>query len=282
MKIVRRFLPVLFITSAAAFMLTGCAKTVDLLQYANVSITGESGDAEADIMIDYNGLGRELFGKDKNQTAFDEATVEYSLGNDLVYTVDPEDGIFNGDTVTLTVTASDSFLKKHDIKLASTSKEIKVSGLEESGTPAKADDNASESNTATPAANAEPVDPFDESIFRIVTSDQVFNEKEYEGKVTVVISGQAPCMYIKVKNQLDSSDPRAKLEYTVTNKSDSEKVQQTPRFFKNDTATISVAPHSGSDFYEHYSLTSDSMDVDLSSYPIISKPNTPEDVGDAA
>ena len=103
MKIVRRFLPVLFITSAAAFMLTGCAKTVDLLQYANVSITGESGDAEADIMIDYNGLGRELFGKDKNQTAFDEATVEYSLGNDLVYTVDPEDGIFNGDTVTLTV-----------------------------------------------------------------------------------------------------------------------------------------------------------------------------------
>ena len=71
MKIVRRFLPVLFITSAAAFMLTGCAKTVDLLQYANVSITGESGDAEANIMIDYNGLGRELFGKDKNQTAFD-------------------------------------------------------------------------------------------------------------------------------------------------------------------------------------------------------------------
>ena len=282
MKIVRRFLPVLFITSAAAFMLTGCAKTVDLLQYANVYITGESGDAEANIMIDYNGLGRELFGKDKNQTAFDEAAVEYSLGNDLVYTVDPEDGIFNGDTVTLTVTASDSFLKKHDIKLASTSKEIKVSGLEESGTPAKADDNASESNTATPAANAEPVDPFDESIFRVVTSDQVFNEKEYEGKVTVVISGQAPCMYIKVKNQLDSSDPRAKLEYTVTNKSDSEKVQQTPRFFKNDTATISVAPHSGSDFYEHYSLTSDSMDVDLSSYPIISKPNTPEDVGDAA
>lgn len=115
-----------------------------------------------------------------------------------------------------------------------------------------------------------------------MTSDQVFNEKEYEGKVTVVISGQAPCMYIKVKNQLDSSDPRAKLEYTVTNKSDSEKVQQTPRFFKNDTATISVAPHSGSDFYEHYSLTSDSMDVNLSSYPIISKPNTPEDVGDAA
>lgn len=53
-------------------------------------------------------------------------------------------------------------------------------------------------------------------------------------------------------------------------------------FSKNDTATISVAPHSGSDFYKHYSLTSDSMDVDLSSYPIISKPNTPEDVGDAA
>lgn len=85
MKIVRRFLPVLFIASAAAFILTGCTKTVDLLQYANVSITGESGDAEADIMIDYNGLGRELFGKDKNQTAFDEAAVEYSLGNDLVY-----------------------------------------------------------------------------------------------------------------------------------------------------------------------------------------------------
>lgn len=42
MKIVRRFLPVLFITSAAAFMLTGCAKTVDLLQYANVSITAKA------------------------------------------------------------------------------------------------------------------------------------------------------------------------------------------------------------------------------------------------
>lgn len=190
MKIVRRFLPVLFITSAAAFMLTGCAKTVDLLQYANVSITGESGDAEADIMIDYNGLGRELFGKDKNQTAFDEAAVEYSLGNDLVYTVDPEDGIFNGDTVTLTVTASDSFLKKHDIKLASTSKEIKVSGLEESGTPAKADDNASESNTATPAANAEPVDPFDESIFRVVTSDQVLTKKNTKAKLQLLLVGR--------------------------------------------------------------------------------------------
>ena len=52
MKIVRCFLPVLFIASAAAFVLTGCTKTVDLLQYANVSITGESGDAEANIMID--------------------------------------------------------------------------------------------------------------------------------------------------------------------------------------------------------------------------------------
>lgn len=47
MRIVRCFLPVLFIASAAAFVLTGCTKTVDLLQYANVSITGESGDAEA-------------------------------------------------------------------------------------------------------------------------------------------------------------------------------------------------------------------------------------------
>lgn len=282
MKIIRRFLPALFIASAAAFMLTGCTKTVDLLQYANVSITGESGDAEADIMIDYNGLGKELFGKDKNQTAFDEAAVEYSLGDDLVYTVDPEDGIFNGDTVTLTVTASDSFLKKHDIKLASTSKEIKVSGLEESGTPAKADDSTSESDTVTPAANAEPVDPFDESVFRIVTSDQIFNEKEYEDKVTVVISGQAPHLNIDVKNRLDSSDPRAKLEYTVTNKNDTENTLQSLRFFKNDTATISVAPHSGSDFYEQYSLTNDSMDIDLSTYPVISEPNKVEDIGDAA
>ena len=117
MTIVRRFLPVLFIASAAAFMLTGCTKTVDLLQYANVSITGENGDAEADIMIDYNGLGRELFGKDKNQTAFDEAAVEYSLGNDLVYTVDPEDGIFNGDTVTSPVWKSPEHLRRQTTAL---------------------------------------------------------------------------------------------------------------------------------------------------------------------
>ena len=163
-KTLKHLLPALFLAAVMA-LLTGCTKSVDLLQYADVTFDGASGNATATVTLDYNGLGKELFGKGKDQDIWDEAQTELSLMGHVNYTVTPQTGLSNGDTVTLTVSADDTFLKNHEITLSETSKTLTVSGLKE----------------------PETIDPFEDSLLNIAVEGETVS-----GKLNILIRGPAP------------------------------------------------------------------------------------------
>ena len=54
MKGLRRLLLVAAATAGLALSLTGCSKTVDFLQYADVTFDGINGQATATVNVDYN------------------------------------------------------------------------------------------------------------------------------------------------------------------------------------------------------------------------------------
>ena len=133
-KTLKHLLPALFLAAVMA-LLTGCTKSVDLLQYADVTFDGASGNATATVTLDYNGLGKELFGKGKDQDIWDEAQTELSLMGHVNYTVTPQTGLSNGDTVTLTVHSNrDDFsdcIDKYGAMPQATEKTFTVEGLNE-------------------------------------------------------------------------------------------------------------------------------------------------------
>lgn len=133
-KTLKHLLPALFLAAVMA-LLTGCTKSVDLLQYAAVTFDGASGNATATVTLDYNGLGKELFGKGKDQDIWDEAQTELSLMGHVNYTVTPQTGLSNGDTVTLTVHSNrDDFsdcIDKYGAMPQATEKTFTVEGLNE-------------------------------------------------------------------------------------------------------------------------------------------------------
>lgn len=133
-KTLKHLLPALFLAAVMA-LLTGCTKSVDLLQYADVTFDGASGNATATVTLDYNGLGKELFSKGKDQDIWDEAQTELSLMGHVNYTVTPQTGLSNGDTVTLTVHSNrDDFsdcIDKYGAMPQATEKIFTVAGLNE-------------------------------------------------------------------------------------------------------------------------------------------------------
>lgn len=133
-KTLKHLLPALFLAAVMA-LLTGCTKSVDLLQYADVTFDGASGNATATVTLDYNGLGKELFSKGKDQDIWDEAQTELSLMGHVNYTVTPQTGLSNGDTVTLTVHSNrDDFsdcIDKYGAMPQATEKTFTVEGLNE-------------------------------------------------------------------------------------------------------------------------------------------------------
>ena len=139
-KTLKHLLPALFLAAVMA-LLTGCTKSVDLLQYADVTFDGASGNATATVTLDYNGLGKELFGKGKDQDIWDEAQTELSLMGHVNYTVTPQTGLSNGDTVTLTVHSNrDDFsdcIDKYGAMPQATEKTFTVEGLNEYVTSAE-------------------------------------------------------------------------------------------------------------------------------------------------
>ena len=146
MKGLRRLLLVAAATAGLALSLTGCSKTVDFLQYADVTFDGLNGQATATVNVDYNKIGTDVFGKGKSQTDMDEARTETAMMGEVNYEVTPSENLSNGDTVTLSVEVSDYFQKENKVTAKAASKEITVSGLKE----------------------PEMVDPFDDSIFTTI------------------------------------------------------------------------------------------------------------------
>ena len=98
-------------TAGLALSLTGCSKTVDFLQYADVTFDGINGQATATVNVDYSKIGTDVFDKGKSQTDMDEARTEAAMMGEVNYEVTPSENLSNGDTVTLSVEISDYKIK---------------------------------------------------------------------------------------------------------------------------------------------------------------------------
>lgn len=87
MKGLRRLLLVAAATAGLVLSLTGCSKTVDFLQYADVTFDGLNGQATATVNVDYNKIGTDVFGKGKSQTDMDEARTETAMMDEVTQDV---------------------------------------------------------------------------------------------------------------------------------------------------------------------------------------------------
>lgn len=228
MKGLRRLLLVAAATAGLVLSLTGCSKTVDFLQYADVTFDGLNGQATATVNVDYNKIGTDVFGKGKSQTDMDEARTETAMMGEVNYKVTPSENLSNGDTVTLSVEISDYFQKENKITAKAASKEITVSGLKE----------------------PEMVDPFDESMFATV-----FSGDTETGKVTFKITGTLPDLTFSLTNGAPSDSPYSMLNYYMD---DTDKSKD---YSEDDTVTLHVQVKALTNFSEEYVLSRDTIEI---------------------
>ena len=228
MKGLRRLLLVAAATAGLVLSLTGCSKTVDFLQYADVTFDGLNGQATATVNVDYNKIGTDVFGKGKSQTDMDEARTETAMMGEVNYEVTPSENLSNGDTVTLSVEVSDYFQKENKVTAKAASKEITVSDLKE----------------------PEMVDPFDESMFATV-----FSGDTETGKVTFKITGTLPDLTFSLTNGASSDSPYSMLNYYMD---DTDKSKD---YSEDDTVTLHVQVKALTNFSEEYVLSRDTIEI---------------------
>lgn len=228
MKELRRLLLITAATAGLALSLTGCSKNVDFLQYADVTFDGINGQATATVNVDYNKIGTDVFDKGKTQTDMDEARTETAMMGEVNYEVTPSENLSNGDTVTLSVEISDYFQKEYKVTAKAASKEITVSGLQE----------------------PEMVDPFDDSIFTTI-----FSENPEEGKVSFEIIGTIPELRLNLINDAPKDSPLKKLQYYVDD------FGKYVEYHEDDTIALHVKPSAPQDFAKKYALTRDTIEI---------------------
>lgn len=234
MKGLRRLLLVAAATAGLVLSLTGCSKTVDFLQYADVTFDGLNGQATATVNVDYNKIGTDVFGKGKSQTDMDEARTETAMMGEVNYEVTPSENLSNGDTVTLSVEISDYFQKEYKVTAKAASKEITVSGLQE----------------------PEMVDPFDDSIFTTI-----FSENPEEGKVSFEIIGTIPELRLNLINDAPEDSPLKNLQYYVDD------FGKYVEYHEDDTIALHVKPSAPQDFAKKYALTRDTIEIPVKGAP---------------
>ena len=234
MKGLRRFMLVAAATAGLALSLTGCSKTVDFLQYADVTFDGINGQATATVNVDYSKIGTDVFDKGKSQTDMDEARTEAAMMGEVNYEVTPSENLSNGDTVTLSVEISDYFQKEYKVTAKAASKEITVSGLQE----------------------PEMVDPFDDSIFTTI-----FSEHAEEGKVSFEIIGTIPELRLNLINDAPKDSPLKKLQYYVDD------FGKYVEYHEDDTIALHVKPSAPQDFAKKYALTRDTIEIPVKGAP---------------
>lgn len=228
MKELRRLLLITAATAGLALSLTGCSKNVDFLQYADVTFDGINGQATATVNVDYNKIGTDVFDKGKTQTDMDEARTETAMMGEVNYEVTPSENLSNGDTVTLSVEISDYFQKEYKVTAKAASKEITVSGLQE----------------------PEMVDPFDDSIFTTI-----FSENPEEGKVSFEIIGTIPELRLNLINDAPEDSPLKNLQYYVDD------FDTYKEYSEDDTIALHVKPKAPQDFAKKYALTRDTIEI---------------------
>lgn len=131
--------------AASAFLLTGCGTTtIDLNQYVELKVEGYSGEASAYADVDDDALENAIVEALDIKTneedvddieslglAFLEMEKVYDVKNCYEVYASPEEGLKNGDTVTISADIDEEKLKEYDIKFKFETVEEKVKGLPE-------------------------------------------------------------------------------------------------------------------------------------------------------
>lgn len=129
--ITRKILTTVLMTVLCVFLLTGCGSKTDAMEYVSVSFTGYNGNGKVDLDVDYDAMIEAVIGKEPDGDSyekFSEWMNEYLIYDESVeVSCSPKDGLSNGDTVTVTVSLSETAAKK----VTGESKKFTVSGLPE-------------------------------------------------------------------------------------------------------------------------------------------------------
>ncbi len=157
------------------------------------------------------------------------------------YEVTPSENLSNGDTVTLSVEISDYFQKEYKVTAKAASKEITVSGLQE----------------------PEMVDPFDDSIFTTI-----FSENPEEGKVSFEIIGTIPELRLNLINDAPEDSPLKNLQYYVDD------FDTYKEYSEDDTIALHVKPKAPQDFAKNMHSPATRLRFPLREHPNIFAPWT--------
>lgn len=203
------------------------------VKYSDITYT-VSGLASVNTFDAFDGVDVEFSGISPDGRATVNSLPTAAEAQGLYYTLDENSGLSNGDTVTLTVSADDTFLKNHEITLSETSKTLTVSGLKE----------------------PETIDPFEDSLLNIAVEGETVS-----GKLNILIRGCAPHLGVTVSSDLPADDPRSALTYSVATESPE------GGYAQGDVVTITATPKFSSDFTNSYILSRDSLEVSLENVP---------------
>ena len=129
--ITRKILTTVLMIVLCVFLLTGCGSKTDAMEYVSVSFTGYNGNGDVDLNVDYDAMIEAVIGEEPDGDSyekFSEWMNEYLIYDEgIKVTCSPREGLSNGDTVTVTVSLSETAAKK----VTGESKKFTVSGLPE-------------------------------------------------------------------------------------------------------------------------------------------------------
>ena len=127
--IIRKILTTVLMIILCVFLLTGCDSKTDATEYVSVSFTGYNGNGKVDLDVDYDAMIEAIVDEEPDsdsQEKFNEWMNEYLIYDEgISVTCSPREGLSNGDTVTVTVSLSETAAKK----VTGESKTFTVSGL---------------------------------------------------------------------------------------------------------------------------------------------------------
>lgn len=117
-------------------------KSIDMKDYVTVSYSGTEGNGTAVVDVDYDGMCEQLLTKERRQQMeyisgsqeVIKSAAKYMDGNwELIqamkYTVEPDSGLSNGDTVTVTFAADKETLRDLGVSVKHPTLTFTVSGL---------------------------------------------------------------------------------------------------------------------------------------------------------
>lgn len=126
-----KILKAILMLTICVFLLAGCGGKTDAMEYVSVTFTGYEGNGKVDLVVDYDAIIESIIGAEPDGDSYEEFS-EW-MNDYLIYdegievSCSPKEGLSNGDTVTVTVSLSETVAKK----VTGESKKFTVSGLPE-------------------------------------------------------------------------------------------------------------------------------------------------------